>query len=167
MLKKAMPTIANFVQENKVTREKYSEVEKMYLQKHAVKPRTARTDLKTGDLVVVLEGKYSGNKTVFLKQTENNMAVVSGVYDLNGVGIFQIDERYLFKLSVNITMEVPKIPSKLYEARKDVLEDEEADYDSKVEAAIMAGLSKVEYLKGYFSEPFSVDSNADFYSKKY
>merc|ERR1712131_15427 len=95
----AAPELINFVEAEKYHKEDLTAVEKFYLKKQMKESRSTRTDLTAGDIVVVSEGEHTGKKVVFLKQEENNIAVVSGIKSINGVSCFKIDERFLFRLS--------------------------------------------------------------------
>ncbi|ORD93901.1 RL6 [Enterospora canceri] len=167
MLKKATFTISNFIAENKFKLSDFTEAERIYMEKHGRKTRTTRKDLKKGDLVVVTEGEYAGKKCVFLEQTENNLAAVTGISAINGVGAFLIDELYLFKLSIQINASGLQVPKGLIETKRDADALGVSKIDTKIEQHLVKEVAKVEFLKGYISTPFQIDRNVEFYSQKY
>ena len=121
-------------------------------------------------MVVVLEGRYTGSKVIFLKQTNNNMAIVSGVKEINDIGIFKINERYLFKLSVNIgNISTDNITDDVYESKlNEKIDDEKkATINEAINNMLIASISKIDFLKGYMVEPFQVNREVEFYSQKY
>ena len=167
MLKKTPISITNFLNENKFKITDVSTAEKMYLAKHSKKPRVSRKDLSVGDLVVVCEGIYTGKKVVVLKQTEDFKVIVSGVNEFNNVGIFAIDELYLFKLSVNVKIGNIKVPENIFVSTKEDTFESVATVDNSINSTLKTAISSVEYLKGYMGESFKVDDSIDFYSQKY
>lgn len=173
MLKKAPKAIFNFINENKIknaTNTTNDAIEKLYFEKHNRKSQTPRTDLIVGDMVVVLEGRYTGSKVIFLKQTNNNMAIVSGVKEINDIGIFKINERYLFKLSVNIgNISTDNITDDVYESKlnEKIDDKKKATINEAINNMLIASISKIDFLKGYMVEPFQVNREVEFYSQKY
>lgn len=173
MLKKAPKAIFNFINENKIkntTNAIDDDIKKLYFEKHNRKPQTPRTDLTVGDMVVVLEGRYAGSKVIFLKQINDNMAIVSGVKEINNIGIFKINERYLFKLSVNIgNISTDSITDDIYESKlnEEINEEKKAAVNETINNMLIASISKVDFLKGYMIEPFQVNREIEFYSQKY
>lgn len=166
------PTINKIVNEGRYDTEDVTEMEKRFVQKFRPVSRISRVDLSEGDLVVILEGVHVGKKAVFIKQLPGFKALVSGISSVNGVSLFKIDERYLFKLSSKI--EVPSIAGvnidNLYESKMNEAEKIEADL-SKEEATfdklLLASVSKIPYMKSYLAEPFKVSHDVEFYSREY
>ncbi|ORD96971.1 RL6 [Hepatospora eriocheir] len=170
MTKTVTPKIINFIEQNKYQTRDLSAVEKSFIEKHKPVPRDMRTDLNPGDLVVILEGKYVSSKVVFIKQLSGFKAVVSGVYDVNGVRPMIIDEKYLFKLNtpgVEIgTFDVN--PKELnysdIDSSKDI-EIKQTEASKLIESAVKEGLLKKKFYTSYLKEQFSVDHDVEFYSK--
>ncbi|KAL6122759.1 hypothetical protein NUSPORA_00015 [Nucleospora cyclopteri] len=164
---KASPEIVNFVESKKYETEDLSTIERFILEKQKKKPRSSRKDLNKGDFVVLLEGCYAGKKAVFLEQTNNHKAIISGVKEYNNLGLLQIDERYLFKLNVNVNLESLRIPQISFEdSDTDILESKPIS-DSNIDQTLKAAISKIDFLKAYFLESFKVDHSVEFYSLDY
>lgn len=168
MSRRANIEITNFLNENKFKISELSEAEKLYISKHTPKTRKMRTDLTRGDLVVACEGKHMGQKLVFIKQLEGNKAVVSGIKEINNIGMFIIDEQYLFKLSINVSIPEITVNGELNESKiDDCCGEFTTTFDNSTDKVLYDAVKKVEFLKGYISEPFVVDNSIDFYSQKY
>lgn len=171
-LKIANPTINKILREDRYDTEDISEAERTFVLKHAVAPRVSRVDLTPGNIVVVLEGVHTGKRVVFIKQIADNKAVCSGISSINGVSLFKIDERFLFKLSVSV--EVPSksnfnlenlYESKMFESEK--IEVELSAEEKTFETELLSLVSKVPYMKSYLAESFKVDNTVEFYSNQY
>lgn len=167
MLKKPTIEVTNFIKENKFVSNDYTEAERMYIAKHTKKPRTLRSDLAKGNVVLVCDGEHMGKKVVYLKRVEGTKVAVSGVKELNGVGAFCIDEMYLFKFGVQIDIPEVTLPNNLKTSEKDCCKESEQVFDNSINTTLLNVISKVEYLKGYMMDTFKVDDSIDFYSQKY
>lgn len=166
------PTINKIVNEKRYDTEDVTEMEKKFIQKFKPVPRISRVDLAEGDLVVILEGIHMGKKAVFIKQLPGFKALVSGVSTINGISLFKIDERYLFKLSSKV--EVPSISGinidRLYESKMNEAEKVDADLsneEANFDKMLLASISKIPYMKSYLAEPFKVSNDVEFYSREY
>lgn len=160
------------LKEGRYDTEDVSPLEKAYVLRHTPKPREARTDLKRGNVVVVLEGMYTARRAVFLQQLPNSMAVVFCLSASGTPVLFKIDERYLFRLSASV--EVPSNinvdAEKLQESKRGEGEkvDVEAEAGEKaVHQAMLSAISKVKFMKSYLTEDFKVDHTVEFYSQDY
>lgn len=171
-LKVANPTINKILREDRYDTEDISEAEKNFVLKHKPTPRASRVDLLPGNIVVVLEGAHCGKRVVFIKQLPENKALCSGISSVNGVSLFKIDERFLFKLSA--TIEVPTkmnvnidnvYESKMFESEK--VEAELSEEEKAFEKELLASVCKTPYMKTYLSELFKVDNSVEFYSQQY
>lgn len=170
-LKSFNPSINKILSQDRYDTEDVSEVEKLFVQKQNQPIRTARSDLKAGDIVVVLEGLNTGKRVVFIQQLPGFKALVSGVSTLNGASLFKIDERYLLKLGSKI--EVPTVKVNLdnvYESMPNENEKVEAELSSEekeFEKQLYSAITKVPYMKSYLAESFKVDHSVEFYSQEY
>lgn len=171
-LKIRSASITNVVKEGRYNTEDVSKAERDYILKHTPKPRTQRTDLSAGNLVVVLEGAYTGKRVVFLQQLANNLALVSGISSLNGASVFKIDEMYLLKLSTSV--ELPTkininadnvVESKIGESSR--METEPTGAEKEIEQILLSAVTKTKFMKAYLAEPFKVDTSIEFYSQEY
>jgi large subunit ribosomal protein L6e len=166
-LVRVAPSINLTIRADRYNTEDISQAEAEYIRKNTPAPRARRTDLKQGDLAVVLEGAFTQKKVVFVKAAENNYAIVSGVESVNGVSMFKIDERYLFKLSSSISLNIAdNINSESIPVSKAGDYTPVATVNSS-DAAILSAIEKVKFMKSYIAEPFAVNHNVEFYSQEY
>lgn len=166
------PTINKILTKGRYDTEDISEKERLFIVKKTPLQRIARVDLLPGNIVVILEGAHIGKRVVFIKQLTGLKALVSGVSSLNGVSLFKIDERYLFKLESKI--EVPSIGSinleNVYESKPnegEKIEVETSDEEKEFEKQLLSSISKIPYMKSYISQPFKIDHDVEFYSQSY
>jgi large subunit ribosomal protein L6e len=171
-LKVANPTINKILREDRYDTEDVTKEEMSFVLKHAPAPRVARIDLIPGNLVVVLEGCYTGKRVVFIKQLPGNLAVCSGISSINGVSLFKIDERFLFKLSSSV--EIPSkinlnldnvFESKIFEGEK--VDVELSAEEKSFEELLLTSVCKVPFMKSYLADSFKVNNDVEFYSQKY
>lgn len=171
-LKVYSPSINKILREDRYDADDVTEAEMKFVMKHKTKSRVPRMDLTPGDIVVVLEGIHTGKKVIVLQQQPDFKAVVTGIYSVNGVSAFKIDERFLFKLSSRI--ELPQgisldagalHESKIHEEQK--MDVEPSDAEAGLGDLLLEKISKVKYMKAYLAEPFKVDNTCEFYSLDY
>ena len=170
-LKTRSAQIIKVVAEGRYDTEDISQMEREFVLKHAPKPRVLRTDLQPGNIVVMLEGPYTGKRAVFVKQLGSGMAVVSGVRDVNGVPPVRIDERFLFKLSA--TVSIPSINingddlTEVKRGRSQAIESEPTSAEREVEGAVSQAVRATKFMRAYLADPFKVDHSVEFYSQEY
>lgn len=171
-MKSFNPTINKILREDRYNTEDITEEERKFVEKHAAPKRVPRVDLTPGDIVVVLEGAYTGKKVVFIKQLPECMSLVSGISSINGVSAFKIDERYLFKLSakVDLPSSISIDASNVFESKMnepEKIDAEPSKQEAELEKSILAVVSKIPYMKAYLAEQFKVDQDVEFYSQQY
>ncbi|KAI5169288.1 hypothetical protein PAEPH01_0594 [Pancytospora epiphaga] len=164
--------VDNSVPEGRYNTEDVSPMEMAYIRKHTPKKRVARADLSSGDVVAVLEGMYTSRRAVYIKRDEEYGAVLFCITEEGAPSFFKLDERYLFKLGVNV-----KLPGNLsldtsslrYSVigEPEALEVEATGSEASASSAIMNAVSEVKFMRSYLSEEFKVDHSVEFYSQKY
>jgi len=165
--------INKIIREDRYDTEDITKVEKAYLSKHQPKPRSARTDIVKGDIVVVLEGAHIGRRAVLLERLSGHMALLACIKATGGVTVFKIDERYIYKLR-DMTMNLPASldvdSNSVYESTindTELMETEPTQSERNVERILNAIFEKTAFLKAYMTEDFKIDTSAEFYSLKY
>lgn len=142
-----------------------------YKNRTARKPRTERTDLVKGMVVVVLEGVFASKRVIYLEKLENNLALCAGPKSINGVSFFKIDERYLFATSMVLKIDIKINLDNVILSERDVytapMDVEMNDAEKEIDARIVKAIEEVKFMKTYLSEPFEIDSSRSFYSQKY
>lgn len=171
-LKTKYCAINKIIREDRYDTEDLSQLEKAYILKHAPVIRKPRTDLCLGNLVVVLEGMYTGRRGIFLSQFTDNLAIVF-IFTRSGNPImFKIDEKFLLKLSssIEVSFDNNMNTSMLYVSRigeKEIMVFEENNFDNSTIKNIVEAISKVKFMKSYLIDDFKVDNSTEFYSQKY
>ncbi|KAG5519169.1 hypothetical protein PMAC_002257 [Pneumocystis sp. 'macacae'] len=142
-----------------------------------------RSSLKPGVICIILAGRYSGKRVVFLKQLDD-MILVTGPYRVNGVPLRRINPAFVIACSgvvVDISsLDLAKYTKEYFSqnaksvkcAKKNTTEDEffgekktkQLDASriadqKEVDSAILRSISEVPYLKKYLSTIFSLSKN--------
>ncbi|KAM0688480.1 60S ribosomal protein L6 [Conglomerata obtusa] len=138
-------------------------------KKVKVIPRVSRTDLKQGQVVVVLEGKFASYRVIYLKQLENQKALVVG-HSSASVPMFIIDERYLFATSVFVKINENVDACGVCESL--IGEDENSKFEitsenTRINSVLEREVKKVKGMKRYLSTPFSVPEGKDVYAMNF
>lgn len=143
-----------------------------YRKTTARKPRTARTDLARGMVVVVLEGVFASRRVIYLGGLGDNLALCVGPKSINNIPLFKIDERYL--LATSTVLEIGNVDVDEKNAvltERDVyttpMSVEMTDSERKLDEELTRAVRNVEFMKTYLCEPFEVDGSRNFYSLKY
>lgn len=134
-------------------------IEKL-MKRREKKPQPARNDLVKGNVVVALEGIFAGKRVVFLKQTENNLALCCGPRSINNVPFFLINERYLLKTSTiiefdaNVDISTENIFISERESKSEFMDVELTKEERKIEEVIVEAVLKVKFMKTYLATNF-------------
>lgn len=129
--------------------------------KEIVKKRKLRKDLKKGQICVITDGQFIGKRIIYLTNIEN-YAICIGPRSINDVGLFKIDERFLFKINyfINFDFEFKNEDFKnVLECKMEIISDfrnDESEIERILEVKILKEVSKVRYLKAYLKELFVI-----------
>ncbi|EPR78126.1 60S ribosomal protein L6 [Spraguea lophii 42_110] len=137
------------------------------LELHKPAPIELRTDLVQGNVVVVLEGEYASYRVVYLSRTEDNKALCMGLPSINGIGLFEIDERFLLRTSIVLDIRLDKKyrakeskrSFKKFNTKEKVLTKEEND----IEELLLKEIENEKFMKKYFETPYEINNTVDFY----
>lgn len=125
-----------------------------------------RTDIKEGQVVVILEGEYTSMRAVFLRRLPHNLILCSGPSTVNGVPLVIMNQRFVFPVSVflavhtSVSVSDEEIKSRDGREFEDALDVPtagivESSVQEEVDAAIVAEISKKKGMKTYFTTPFT------------
>ncbi|KAK8810596.1 hypothetical protein WA158_007171 [Blastocystis sp. Blastoise] len=152
----------------------------------APKQAKLRSTIVPGTVLIILAGRFHGKRVVFLKQLESGLLLVSGPYKINGVPLRRINPCYVIATSTKVDVANVTIPEHINDAyftkkeekktREEIFFDkdikpiifififfgpaviaEERKADQKaVDAALLANIEKVKYMKQYLNAKFSL-----------
>merc|ERR1712187_331591 len=127
-----------------------------------------KKNISPGTVLILLAGRFRGRRTVFLKQLDSGLLLVTGPYAVNGVPLRRVNQRYCIATSTKVDLKGAdcskvtdayfsrekvkkdkKSESSMFatEAEKKGMSDEKKAAQKKMDETIMKGLSAD--VKGY------------------
>lgn len=124
------------------------------------KPRKRRMDLLPGVVVVVMSGPYANRRVIYLRQLDDYKAACIGPLSINGIPLFTIDERFLFKTTV--VLQIGRHEGANNVEERHILDFtgydsyKPSDLERYIECAILKEVAKMKFMKTYLMTPFTV-----------
>ena len=136
-------------------------------------------ELKPGQVVILLSGRFRGRRVVFLKKLENNLLLVTGPYKYNGVPLKRVNAAYVLPTNTKLEVDAKVADSiKVEEFFKkvDIKRESEKDFfveekvkkeriteerkkaQNDVDTAVKAAVDKVPMMKEYLRNRFALKS---------
>merc|ERR1719389_1284399 len=134
-----------------------------------------RASITEGTVLILLAGRFKGQRVVFLKQLDSGLLLISGPYAVNGVPLRRVPQSYVIATQTKGDISGVKVPAEVNddfkkEQTKKKKTDEVFDQKEKestidesrkaiqkdVDAKIVAAIGKVALLKEYMSSKFSL-----------
>ena len=135
-------------------------------------------ELKPGQVVILLSGRFRGRRVVFLKKLENNLLLVTGPYKYNGVPLKRVNAAYVLPTNTKIEINdkvADKIDDKYFfkvqikrEKEEDFFVDEKTKKErvtaerknaqNEVDTQVKAAVDKVPMMKEYLRNRFALKS---------
>ena len=135
-------------------------------------------ELKPGQVVILLSGRFRGRRVVFLKKLEDNLLLVTWPYKYNGVPLKRVNAAYV--LPTNTKLEVDaKVADSVKDdffKRVEIKRESEKDFfveekvkqgriteerkkaQNDVDTAVKAAVDKVPMMKEYLRNRFALKS---------
>merc|ERR1712167_478348 len=134
-----------------------------------------RASITTGTVLILLAGRFKGQRVVFLKQLDSGLLLISGPFRVNGVPLRRVPQSYVIATKTTVDISGVKVPDSVndalfqkpkstkkktdelfFEKEKETTIDEsrkalQSAVDDKLIAAVKKTPLLTEYLKAKFS----------------
>merc|ERR1712230_273459 len=135
-----------------------------------------RASITPGTVLILLAGRFKGQRVVFLKQLDSGLLLITGPYAINGVPLRRVPQSYVIATQTKVDVSGVSVPATVnddffkkeqtkkkktdevfFEKEKESTIDESRKAIQKdVDAKIVAAIGKVALLKEYMSSKFSL-----------
>merc|ERR1712232_1451010 len=131
-----------------------------------------RASITPGTVLILLAGRFKGQRVVFLKQLDSGLLLITGPYAINGVPLRRVPQSYVIATQTKVDVSGVSVPATVnddffkkkqttdevfFEKEKESTIDEARKTLQKdVDAKVVAAIGKVELLKEYMSSKFSL-----------
>ncbi|EPT03739.1 hypothetical protein FOMPIDRAFT_1022302 [Fomitopsis schrenkii] len=146
----------------------------------APKPAKLRSSITPGSVLILLAGRFRGKRVVFLKQLASGLLLVTGPYKVNGVPLRRVNQAYVIATSTQVDLGDFKVDEKIDDAyfakpskkgsrsaeeeffsegkpkEKEAFPESKAADQKAVDAAIVAAVTKTEYLRKYLKSSWGL-----------
>ncbi|TYJ53405.1 hypothetical protein B9479_005952 [Cryptococcus floricola] len=174
-----------------------SKASKYYPAEDVRKPKVSRkTAAKTvlrnsitpGTVLILLAGRFSGKRVVFLKQLDSGLLLVSGPHKINGVPLRRVSQAYVIATSTKVDISAVSIPESINDAyftkakaakstkegeffgegqEKKAFPEEKKAEQKAVDAALIASIKKVDNLSKYLKSSWGLSRGDRFHELKF
>mmetsp|Transcript_6236 Transcript_6236/g.10478 ORF Transcript_6236/g.10478 Transcript_6236/m.10478 type:complete len:204 (-) Transcript_6236:82-693(-) len=140
-----------------------------------------RASIVPGTVLILLAGRFRGKRVVCLKQLESGLLLVTGPYNLNGVPLRRVNQKYVIATSTKVPLtgvDVSKITDALFKReatsekegeealfeagaapKPTVTSPERKAFQNAVDGALKASIDKVQLLGAYLTAKFTLSKS--------
>merc|ERR1711988_1988488 len=134
-----------------------------------------RGSITPGTVLILLAGRFKGQRVVFLKQLDSGLLLITGPYEVNGVPLRRVPQSYVIATKTKIDISGVKSDSVddalfkktktkkkkddelFFEKEKESsIDDSRKALQKEVDAGLVAAIGKTALLKEYLSSKFSL-----------
>merc|ERR1712205_43413 len=128
-----------------------------------------RKSISPGTVLILLAGKFKGQRVVFLKQLDSGLLLITGPYKVNGVPLRRVPQSYVIATQTSVDVSDVKVPAEVndeffkkprqakkkddelfFEKEKEsTIDDARKAIQAKVDDSLVAAISKTSLLKAY------------------
>merc|ERR1712193_131319 len=142
---------------------------------NTTKQTKLRKSITPGTVLILLAGKFKGQRVVFLKQLDSGLLLITGPYKVNGVPLRRVPQSYVIATQTSVDVsgvksdsvddalfKKPKTKKKkddelFFEKEKESsIDDSRKALQKEVDAGLVAAIGKTALLKEYLSSKFSL-----------
>ena len=143
-------------------------------------PPKLKKPIVAGQVVILLAGRFAGNRVVFLKQLTSGLLLVTGPYNVNGVPLRRVNQKYVIVTSTKISVagvDASKIDDAFF-AREKTAKNAEAPAatvtsparqaaQNAIDTVLKATIEKEKLLKEYLGQKFTLKKSDKPHLMKY
>merc|ERR1719213_1086628 len=135
-----------------------------------------RASITEGTVLILLAGRFKGQRVVFLKQLDSGLLLISGPYAVNGVPLRRAPQSYVIATQTSVDVSDVKVPAEVndeffkkprqakkkddelfFEKEKEsTIDDARKAIQAKVDDSLVAAIGKTSLLKAYLGSKFSL-----------
>ncbi|KAI9637429.1 structural constituent of ribosome [Dioszegia hungarica] len=147
-----------------------------------------RSSITPGTVLILLAGRFSGKRVVFLKQLDSGLLLVTGPFKLNGVPLRRVSQAYVIATSTKVELSGLSIPESVNDAyfakaksaksskegeffgegkEKKAFPEEKKSEQKSVDAPLLSAIKKVDHLSKYLKATWGLSKGDRFHELKF